>query len=114
MVLQIAPLCPDMLEGHTPVKLEAQEGKAFKHLSRMAFACVADVQQALVTLRRASGHLRGPEHHPPHPPLWPVGAPRPRHAPDQVVYQLDGVQAMRIAARQAHIDHQKGQVQTEQ
>jgi hypothetical protein len=34
------------------------------------------------------------------------GAPRPRHAADQVVYQLDGALAMRLAARQARIELQ--------
>jgi hypothetical protein len=42
-----------MHEWHTPVKLEAQEVKAFKHLRCTAFAYAADAQQALVTLRRA-------------------------------------------------------------
>src|SRR5438552_10737579 len=73
-----------MLEWHTPGKLEAQEVKAFKHLSSTAFACAADAQQALVTMRRAC-----------RPPSWPRAPSTPPHA-----------MAMRLAARQVGIDPQ--------
>lgn len=82
-----------------------QEVKAFKHLCRTAFACTADAQQALATFAQglqatfvAQSTIR------PIPRDARRGRPGPGTPPDQVVYQLEGALAMRIAARQALVD----------
>ena len=107
MVLQIAPLRPDMLERHTPVEFEAQEVKAFKHLRCTAFACAADAQQALVTFAQglqatfvAQSNVRSVLRY------AKRGRPGQGVPPDQVVYQFEGALAMQLAARQAGIDPQ--------
>ena len=89
------------------LKHSAQEVKAFKQLCRTAFACAADAQQALTTFGQglqatfvAHSTVR------PTPRYAKRGRPGPGTPPDQVVYQLEGALAMRVAARQALIDHQ--------
>jgi transposase len=89
------------------LKHSEQEVKAFKQLCRTAFACEADAQQALVTFAQglqatflAQSTIR------PTPHYAKRGRPGPGTHPDQVVYQLEGALAMRIAARQARIDQQ--------
>ena len=89
------------------LKHSAQEVKAFKQLCRTAFACAVDAQQALATFGQglqatflAQGTVR------PTPRYAKRGRPGQGTPPDQVVYQLEGALAMRIAARQALIDHQ--------
>lgn len=86
----------------------AQEGKAFKQLCRTAFACEADAQQALATfaqglqatfVAQSTIHLL--------PRYAKRGRPGQGTPPDQVVYQLEGALAMRIAARQALIDQHR-------
>jgi transposase len=87
------------------LKHSEQEGKAFKHLCRTAFACAADAQQALTTFAQglqatfvAQSTIR------PIPRYAKRGRPGPGTPPEQVVYQLEGALAMRLAARQARID----------
>jgi hypothetical protein len=89
------------------LKHSEQEVKAFKQLCRTAFACAADAQQALATFAQglqatflAQSTVR------PTPRYDKRGRPGQGAPPDQVVYQLDGALAMRIAARQARIDQQ--------
>ena len=74
-----------MLEGHTTVKLEAQEVKAFKHLSRTAFACAANAQQALVTFaQRLPATFVAQSTVRPTPRYGQRGRPSPGMPPDQV------------------------------
>ena len=87
------------------LKHSEQEVKAFKQLCRTAFACAADAQQALATLTQglqatfvAQSTIRST------PRYAKRGRPGQGTHPDQVVYQLEGALAMRIAARQALID----------
>jgi transposase len=89
------------------LKHSAQEVKAFQHLCRTVFACAADAQQALAAFAQslqatfvAQSTVRST------PRSAKRGRPGPGTPPEQVVYQLDGALAMRIAARQALIDHQ--------
>jgi transposase len=87
------------------LKQSAQEVKAFKKLCRTAFACEADAHQALATFAQglqvtclAQSTLC------PTPRYDKRGRPGPGAQPDQIVYQLEGALAMRIAARQALVD----------
>ena len=87
------------------LKHSEQEVKTFKKLCRTAFVCAADAQQALATFAQglqttfvAQSTVR------PTPHYDKRGRPSQGIPPDQVVYQLEGALAMRIAARQALID----------
>ena len=87
------------------LKCSEQEAKTFKNLCRTAFACAADAQQALATFAQglqatfvAQSTAR------PTPRYDKRGRPGQGTPPDQVVYQLEGALAMRIAARQALIE----------
>jgi transposase len=87
------------------LKHSEQEGRAFKQLCRTAFACAADAQQALATFGQglqatvvAQSTIR------PIPRYAKRGRPGQGTPPDQIVYQLEGALAMRVAARQALID----------
>jgi transposase len=89
------------------LKASEQEGKAFKKLCRTVFACAADAQQALATFAQslqatylAQSTVR------PTPRYGQRGRPGSGTPPDQVRYRLEGALAMRIATRQALIDHQ--------
>ena len=87
------------------LKHSAQEVKAFQHLCRTAFACAADAQQALATFAQglqATFLVQSAVR--PMPRYAQRGRPVQGTPPDQVVYQLDGALAMRIAAHQALID----------
>jgi transposase len=87
------------------LKHSEQEVKAFKQLCRTAFACEADAQQALATFAQglqATFMAQSTIHSIPH--YAKRGRPGQGTAPDQVVYQLEGALAMRIAARQALVD----------
>jgi transposase len=87
------------------LKHSEQEVKAFKQLCRMAFACEADAQQALATFAQsvqATFVAQSTVH--PTPRYAKQGRPGQGTPPDQIVYQLKGALAMRIATRQAHID----------
>ena len=87
------------------LKLSEQAVKAFKHLCRTAFACTADAPQALGTFTQGlqatfvtQSTVR------PTPRYAKRGRPGQGPPPTQVVYQLEGALAMRIATRQALID----------
>jgi transposase len=87
------------------LKHSEQEVKAFKQLCRTAFACAADAQQALAAFAQgvqATFVVQSTVHPIPH--YAKRGRPGPGMPPDQIVYQLEGALAMRIATRQAHID----------
>jgi len=87
------------------LKHSAQEAKAFQHLCRTVFACAADAQQALATFAQglqATFVVQSTVR--PLPRYAQRGRPSQGTPPDQVVYQLDGALAMRIAARQTRID----------
>jgi hypothetical protein len=82
-----------------------QTVNAFKQLCRTACACAAEAPQALATFAHglqatclAQRTVRSP------PRDDQRGRPGQGTPPDQVVYQLEGALAMRIAARQARID----------
>ena len=86
-------------------KHSVQEVKTFKKLCRTALACAAAAQQALATFAQglqatfvAQSTVR------PTPRDDKRGRPGQGTPLDQVVYQLEGALAMRIAARQARID----------
>jgi transposase len=87
------------------LKHSAQEVKAFKQLCRTAFACEADAQQALATFAQglqatfcAQSTVRST------PRYAKRGRPSHDAPPEQVVYQLEGALAMRVAAQQALVD----------
>jgi transposase len=83
-----------------------QEVKAFKQLCRTAFVWAADAQQALVTFAQSlQATLVAQSTVRPTPRYAKRGRPGQGTPPDQVVYQLAGALAMRIAARQTLIDH---------
>jgi transposase len=87
------------------LKHSTQEVKTFKKLCRTAFACEADAQQALVTFAQglqATFVAQSTLH--PIPCYDKRGRPGQGAQPDQVVYQIEGALATRIAARQALID----------
>jgi len=83
----------------------AKACKAFKHLCHTTFACEADAQQALATFQQG---LQGTYLHEsticPIPRYGKRGRPGPDAQPDQVVYQLAGALASRVAVRQALVD----------
>jgi transposase len=84
------------------LKHSEQEGKAFQQLCRTTFACAADAQQALATFAQglqATCVAQSAIH--PRPRYAKRGRPGHDLPPDQVVYQLAGALAMRIAVRQA-------------
>jgi hypothetical protein len=90
------------------LKHREQEGKAFTQLCRTVFAWEADAQQALATFAQglqttfvAQSTIR------PTPHDAKRGRPGQGTHPDQVVYQLEGALAMRVAARQALIDQHR-------
>jgi hypothetical protein len=86
------------------LKPSEQEVKAFKQLCHTAFACAADAQQVLATFAQglqATYVAQSTVH--PTPRDDKRGRPGQGPPPDQVVYQLEGALAMRIAARQALI-----------
>jgi transposase len=90
------------------LKHREPEGNAFKQLCRTVFACEADAQQALATFAQglqATFVAQSTIHPTPHDAKR--GRPGPGTHPDQVVYQLDGALAMRVAARQALIDQHR-------
>jgi transposase len=87
------------------LKHSEQDVKTFKKLCRTAFACAADAPQALAICAQglkatfvAHSIVR------PTPRYDKQGRPGQGMPPAQVVYQLEGALAMRIAARQALID----------
>jgi transposase len=79
-----------------------QESKAFKTLCGTTFACEADARQALATWERSlqATCLHETTIHP-LPRYGKRGRPGQGTPPHQVVYQIDGVLASRVAARQA-------------
>jgi transposase len=89
------------------LKHSDQEVKTFKKLCGTPFACEADAWQALATFARGLQATFLPE---------PTVRPTPRYGkrgrpgqgtqPHQVVYQVDGALASRVAARQALVDQQ--------
>jgi transposase len=82
-----------------------QDIKAFKKLCSTPFACEADARQALATWERG---LQATVVHEatvrPRPRYGKRGRPGPGAHPDQVVYQIAGVLASRVATRQALVD----------
>lgn len=87
------------------LKQSTQDVKAFQHLGRTAFACEADAPQALATFAQglqATFVVQSTVR--PLPRYAHRGRPGPGTSPAQVVYQLDGALAMRIAAHQARMD----------
>ena len=87
------------------LKHSTQEVKTFKKRCRTAFACEADAQQALGTFAQgvqATFVAQSTLH--PIPCYDKRGRPGQGAQPDQVVYQIEGALATRIAARQALID----------
>jgi transposase len=87
------------------LKHSEQEVKAFKQLCRTAFACTADAQQALATFAQGLQATFVPQSTVrPTPRYAKRGRPGQGTPPAQVVYQLEGALAMRIATRQALID----------
>jgi transposase len=87
------------------LKHSTQEVKTFKKRCRTAFACEADAQQALGTFAQglqATFVAQSTLH--PLPGYDKRGRPGQGAQPDQVVYQIEGALATRIAARQALID----------
>jgi transposase len=87
------------------LKQSDQDIKAFKKLCGTTFACEADARQALATWE---GGLQATFLH--EPTIRPIprygkrGRPGPGAQPDQVVYQIDGALASRVATRQALLD----------
>lgn len=85
-----------------------QDLKTFKKLCRTAFVCAADAQQALTTFAQGLQTTFVAQR-----TVRPIsryakrGRPSQGTPPDQVVYQLEGALAMRIAARQALIDQHR-------
>jgi transposase len=87
------------------LKQSEQEVKAFKQLCRTAFACEADAQQALTTFaQRMQATFVAQSTVRPISRYAKRGRPGQGTPPDQIVYQLEGALAMRLATRQAHID----------
>jgi transposase len=87
------------------LKQSEQEGKAFKHLCRTAFACAADAQQALATFAQSlQATFVAQSTVCPTPRYDKRGRPSQGTQPAQIVYQLDGALAMRIATHQALVD----------
>ena len=89
------------------LKQSAKDITAFKKLCRTRFACEADARQALSTFASslqatflAQSTVR------PTPRYGKRGRPGQGASPDQVVYQIDGALASRVATRQALLDHQ--------
>jgi len=84
-----------------------KEGKAFKQLCRMAFACEADAQQALSTFQQG---LQATYLHEvalcPTPRYGKRGRPSQGAQPDQVVYTIEGALASSRALRQPLVDQQ--------
>jgi transposase len=86
-------------------KHSEQEVKAFKHLCRTTFACVADAQQALATFAQglqATFLAQSTVHPTPH--YAKRGRPGYGVPPAQVVYHIEGALASSLPARQARID----------
>jgi transposase len=87
------------------LKHSDQDIKAFRKLCGTPFACEADARQALATWERS---LQATFLHEttirPTPRYGQRGRPRQGTLPHQVVYQIDGVLASRVAARQALLD----------
>jgi transposase len=86
-------------------KQSDQDIKAFKKLCGTTFACEADARQALATWERG---LQATFVHEttvrPRPRYGKRGRPGPGAQPDQVVYQIAGALASRVAIRQALVD----------
>jgi transposase len=87
------------------LKQSDKDLKAFKKLCGTPFACEADARQALATWERG---LQATFLHKttvqPTPRYGKRGRPGPGAQPNQVVYQIDGVLASRVAARQVLVD----------
>jgi transposase len=84
------------------LKHSDQDIKAFKKWCGTTFACEADARQALATWE--GGFQATFLHEPtirPIPRYGKRGRPGPGAQPDQVVYQIDGALASRVATRQA-------------
>jgi transposase len=89
------------------LKHSEQEVKAFKKLCRTAFACEADAQQALSTFTQGlQATFLAQSTVCPIARYGKRGRPGQGAPPEQVVYQIDGVQASRVAVRQALVDQQ--------
>jgi transposase len=89
------------------LKHSEQDGKAFKKLCRMTFACEADAQHALSTFAhglQATFLAHSTVHPVPH--YGKRGRPGPEAQPAQVVYQITGALASRLATRTARVDQQ--------
>ena len=87
------------------LKHREQEVRAFKQLCRTTFACEADAQQALATFAQGlQATFVAQSTSQPIPRDAKRGRPGQGIPPDQVVYQLEGALAMRIAVRQALVD----------
>jgi transposase len=87
------------------LKQSDKDLKAFKKLCGTPFACEADARQVLATWERG---LQATFLHEttvqPTPRYGKRGRPGLGAQPDQVVYQIDGVLASRVAARQVLVD----------
>jgi transposase len=90
------------------LKRSEQAVTAFKHLCRTAFACTAEAQQALATFAQGLQAPFVPQRTVRPPPRSATrGRPGQGTPPAQVVSQLEGARAMRIASRQALSDHHR-------
>lgn len=87
------------------LKHSEQEVRALKQLCRTTFACEADAQQALATFAQGlQATFVAQSTIQPIPRYAKRGRPGQGIPPDQVMYQLEGALAMRIAVRQALVD----------
>jgi transposase len=85
-----------------------QEGKAFKKLCRVRFACEADARQALATFERGlqATFLQAVAVYPKRR-YGKRGRPSPEAPPAQVVYMIEGALASSLVTRQALVDQHR-------
>jgi transposase len=87
---------------HQLHKHSDKEGKAFKQLCRIAFACEADAKQALATFEQGlQATFLATSSICPTPHYGKRGRPGQSRQPAQVIYHVSGALASRLATRQA-------------